>query len=93
VLLNIKLPKVDGIEVLAIIKVDRDMRQILVVMLTSSKEEADVLASYDLGTNAYVVKPLGSDEFMKAVRNLGAFWGVVNMPPVAYSSEPALTEQ
>src|SRR5688572_30329047 len=81
VLLDLKMPKVDGIEVLRRIKQDEDLRRIPVVMLTSSREEQDLLRSYDLGVNAYVVKPVAFTEFMEAVRQLGGFWGVVNEPP------------
>jgi CheY-like chemotaxis protein len=81
VLLDLKMPKVDGIEVLKQIKQDEELRRIPVVMLTSSREEQDLLRSYDLGVNAYVVKPVAFSEFMAAVRQLGGFWGVVNEPP------------
>jgi len=81
VLLDLKMPKVDGIEVLRQIKQDADLKHIPVVMLTSSREEQDLLRSYELGVNAYVVKPVDFVEFMDAVRNLGGFWGVVNEPP------------
>lgn len=83
VLLDLKMPKVDGIEVLRRIKGDEALRRIPVVMLTSSREEQDLLRSYDLGVNAYVVKPVAFTEFMDAVRQLGGFWGVINeAPPV-----------
>lgn len=81
VLLDLKMPKVDGIEVLRHIKKDDELRRIPVVMLTSSREEQDLLRSYELGVNAYVVKPVAFIEFMDAVRQLGGFWGVVNEPP------------
>jgi CheY-like chemotaxis protein len=81
VLLDLKMPKVDGIEVLRHIKQDDELRRIPVVMLTSSREEQDLLRSYELGVNAYVVKPVAFVEFMDAVRQLGGFWGVVNEPP------------
>ncbi len=80
VLLDLKLPKLDGLEVLYRIKTDSDLKRIPVVMLTSSREERDVLKSYDLGTNAYVVKPMSFQEFVEAVRELGVFWGIVNQP-------------
>jgi CheY-like chemotaxis protein len=83
VLLDLKMPKVDGIEVLRQIKGDEALRRIPVVMLTSSREEQDLVRSYDLGVNAYVVKPVAFTEFMDAVRHLGGFWGVINeAPPV-----------
>jgi CheY-like chemotaxis protein len=81
VLLDLKMPKVDGIEVLRQIRQDEELRRIPVVMLTSSREEQDLLRSYDLGVNAYVVKPVAFSEFMDAVRQLGGFWGVINEPP------------
>jgi CheY-like chemotaxis protein len=81
VLLDIKMPKVDGLEVLRQIKSDPQLHLIPVVMLTSSAEEPDLLRSYDLGVNAYVVKPVDFTEFMTAVRQLGVFWGLVNTAP------------
>jgi CheY-like chemotaxis protein len=84
VLLDLKMPKVDGLEVLRVIKTDPDLRMIPVVMLTSSREESDLVRSYQLGVNAYVVKPVDFSEFMEAVRQIGAFWAVVNeVPPMA----------
>lgn len=81
VLLDIKLPKVDGLEVLQQIKSDPALRSIPVVMLTSSREERDLARSYALGVNAYVVKPVGFDEFITALKELGLFWAVINQPP------------
>ena len=81
VLLDLKLPKVDGLEVLAKIKGDPSTRGIPVVMLTSSREETDVVRSYDLGVNAFVVKPVGFDEFFTAIKDLGVFWAVLNEAP------------
>ena len=81
VLLDLKLPKVDGLEVLKTIKEDPDRKCIPVVMLTSSREEQDLARSYNLGVNAYVVKPVGFSEFLKSIRELGLFWAVVNEPP------------
>ena len=80
-LLDLKLPKVDGLEVLKRIKGDPDLRTLPVVMLTSSREEQDIARSYDLGTSAYVVKPVGFNDFVEAVRELGLFWAVINQPP------------
>ena len=80
-LLDLKLPKVDGLEVLKQVKSDATLRTIPVVVLTSSKEEKDLLASYALGVNAYVVKPVDFHEFVNAVKELGVFWAVVNEPP------------
>jgi len=81
VLLDIKMPKVDGIEVLRQVRADAQMRYIPVVILTSSKEDRDVVESYRLGTNAYVVKPVDFHAFMNAVSELGMFWAVLNEPP------------
>ena len=81
VLLDLKLPKLDGLQVLERVKGDVDLKQIPVVMLTSSREEIDVARSYGLGVNAYVVKPVGFPDFVKALRELGLFWAVVNQPP------------
>jgi len=80
-LLDLKLPKVDGLEVLKQIKSDREMRMIPVVVLTSSKEEKDMVASYKLGVNAYVVKPVDFHEFVNAIKELGVFWAIINEPP------------
>ena len=81
VLLDLKMPKVDGLEVLRHIKTSRALHNIPVVMLTSSREEQDLIRSYELGVNAYVVKPVDFAEFMNAVRTLGGFWAVVNEVP------------
>jgi CheY-like chemotaxis protein len=81
VLLDLKLPKVDGLEVLAQIKSDPELRAVPVVVLTSSREEQDLINSYNLGTNAYVVKPVNFHEFVDAIKGLGLFWAVVNQPP------------
>jgi len=87
VLLDLKMPKVDGLEVLRQIKNDPALRLTPVVMLTSSREEVDLLRSYQLGVNAYVVKPVAFGEFMEAVKQLGAFWAVLNeLPPLAAAS-------
>jgi len=81
VLLDLKLPKVDGIEVLQAIRQTQTMQRLPVVMLTASREEKDVVRSYDLGVNAYVVKPMAFQSFLEAVRDLGVFWAVLNEPP------------
>ena len=81
ILLDLKLPKVDGLEVLKQIKSDEKLKLIPVVVLTSSKEEKDMVASYKLGVNAYVVKPVDFHEFVNAIKELGAFWAVINEPP------------
>ena len=80
-LLDLKLPKVDGLEVLQKIKSDERLKMIPVVVLTSSQEEKDMMRSYSLGVNAYVVKPVDFHEFVNAVKELGAFWAVINEPP------------
>ena len=82
-LLDLKMPKVDGLEVLRQIKSDAQLRTIPVVVLTSSRQEQDLLRSYNLGVNAYVVKPVEFGEFVNAVKSIGVFWAVVNEPPPA----------
>lgn len=81
VLLDLKLPKVDGLEVLAEIRAVAALKSIPVVMLTSSREEQDLVRSYELGVNAYVVKPVDFTEFVRAIADLGIFWAVLNEPP------------
>jgi CheY-like chemotaxis protein len=81
VLLDLKLPKVDGLEVLAKIKSDSGSRAVPVVMLTSSREESDLIRSYELGVNAFVVKPVDFNAFFEAIQDLGMFWGVLNETP------------
>jgi CheY-like chemotaxis protein len=81
VLLDLKLPKVDGIQVLERIKAEPSLQAVPVVMLTTSREEKDLLRSYQLGVNAYVVKPVAFADFIEAIRELGIFWAVVNEPP------------
>jgi CheY-like chemotaxis protein len=80
-MLDLKLPKVDGLEVLEQVKADERLRVIPVVVLTSSHEEKDKMRSYKLGVNAYVVKPVDFHEFVNAVSELGVFWAVINEPP------------
>jgi DNA-binding response OmpR family regulator len=80
-LLDLKLPKVDGLEVLQQIKSDETLKMIPVVVLTSSREERDMVASYKLGVNAYVVKPVDFHEFVNAIKELGMFWAIINEPP------------
>ncbi len=80
-LLDLKLQKVHGLEVLEQIKADDKLRMIPVVVLTSSREEIDMVASYKLGVNAYVVKPVDFHEFVNAIKELGIFWAVINEPP------------
>ena len=81
VLLDLKLPKVSGMEVLEQIKDDPQLRTLPVVVLTSSREEQDLVRSYNLGTNAYVVKPVDFHDFIEAVRQVGLFWAIINQPP------------
>lgn len=81
ILLDLKLPNINGLEVLQQIKSDENLKMIPVVVLTSSKEEKDMVASYKLGVNAYVVKPVDFHEFVNAIKELGAFWAVINEPP------------
>jgi CheY-like chemotaxis protein len=80
-LLDLKLPKVDGLEVLQQIKADEQLKMIPVVVLTSSHEEKDMMRSYKLGVNAYVVKPVDFHEFVNAIKELGIFWAIINEPP------------
>jgi DNA-binding response OmpR family regulator len=80
-LLDLKLPKVDGLEVLQQIRSDQRLKLIPVVVLTSSREEKDMIRSYNLGVNAYVVKPVDFHEFVNAIKELGIFWAVINEPP------------
>lgn len=80
-LLDINMPKLDGISVLERIRNDPDLRYLPVVMLTTSKAEEDKLASYSLGVNAYIQKPVGFDNFAKAVKNINLFWALVEVPP------------
>jgi CheY-like chemotaxis protein len=82
ILLDIKMPRMDGIEVLQIIRNDQALKLIPVVMLTSSREEPDLKKCYEFGSNAYVVKPVDFKDFMMAVKNLGIFWALINeLPP------------
>lgn len=81
VLLDLKMPRVDGLEVLRQIKADPELKRIPVVMLTSSREEQDLVRSYELGVNAYVVKPVNFAQFMDSVKQLGCFWAVINETP------------
>ena len=81
ILLDLKMPKVDGIELLRKLKSDEKRKVIPVVMLTSSKEESDIVKSYELGANAYIVKPVDFDQFVKAITEIGLFWLALNQPP------------
>ncbi len=86
--LDNKMPRVDGLEVVRQIKTDERLKTIPVVMLTSSHEQGDLFKSYELGVNAYVIKPVKFFDFVNAVREIGAFWGIVNEPPPPPGSSP-----
>lgn len=81
ILLDLKMPKIDGMDVLRKLKADEQRKVIPVVVLTSSKEERDILESYKLGVNAYIVKPVDFDKFTKAIADIGFFWLLLNQPP------------
>jgi CheY-like chemotaxis protein len=81
VLLDLKMPKVDGLEVLRQMRGDETLKHVPVVMVTSSREEQDLVRSYQLGVNAYVVKPVDFQKFVESVKQLGVFWAVINEPP------------
>ncbi len=81
VLLDLKLPKIDGLELLKMVRENEETSRTPVVLLTSSREERDVISGYRLGVNAYVVKPVEFSEFVQAIRDLGVFWAVLNEPP------------
>lgn len=81
ILLDLKMPKVSGMEVLDKIKSDPEMKSIPIVILTSSKEDPDIKKCYDLGANSYIVKPVDSDNFFQAMKELGLYWMVLNQPP------------
>lgn len=81
VMLDLKMPKVDGLEVLRQIRSDPALKAIPVVMLTSSREEQDLIRSYELGANAYVVKPVDFEKFVASIKQIGFFWAIVNEPP------------
>jgi len=82
ILLDLKLPKIDGLEVLRRIKGEERLRSIPVVVLTSSQQESDIVQSYHLGVNSYIVKPVDFEQFAEAVRQLGCYWLLLNQPPV-----------
>lgn len=89
VLVDLKLPKVDGLEVLKQIKGDPRLKSIPVVIMTSSKEERDLIASYDLGVNSYIQKPVDFDKFRSTVKTVGLYWLIINQPPVMQDSHAA----
>ena len=82
IFLDLKMPKMDGLEVVKQIKTDENMKNIPVVMVTSSREEKDLVESYGLGVNAYVVKPVDFDEFIETIKQLGIFWTLINEAPI-----------
>lgn len=88
ILLDLKMPRVDGLEVLRQLKADPRFRRIPVVVMTSSREDQDLARCYELGVNAYVVKPLDFHEFIESIRTLGTFWAVLNEPPPTGSTPP-----
>ncbi|HXC34384.1 MAG TPA: response regulator [Candidatus Acidoferrales bacterium] len=81
VLLDLKMPKVDGLEVLRQMRADPEIKHVPVVMVTSSREEQDLVHSYELGVNAYVVKPVDFQKFVESVKQIGMFWAIINEPP------------
>jgi len=89
VLLDLKMPRMDGLEVLARLRADARFKTLPVVMITSSAEEQDMVKSYNLGVNGYVVKPVTHEEFLAAIREVGLFWAVVNNPPPQTAIRPA----
>lgn len=87
-LLDLKLPKVDGMEVLKQVKGDARLKRIPVVIMTSSREERDLVASYNLGANSYIQKPVDFEKFRNTVKTVGLYWLIINQPPVAHDSLP-----
>jgi CheY-like chemotaxis protein len=88
VLLDLKMPKVDGLEVLKQVKNDPELKRIPVVMMTSSREEQDLVKSYALGANAYVVKPVDFEQFVNSIKQIGFFWAILNEPPPGCAAKP-----
>jgi CheY-like chemotaxis protein len=89
ILLDLKMPKVDGIEVLRQVKADPALKMVPIVIMTSSREEQDLRDTYQLGVNAYVVKPVKFQAFIEAVEQVGGFWALINEPPPASRRSPA----
>jgi CheY-like chemotaxis protein len=88
ILLDLKLPKVNGLEVLKQVKSDPRTKTIPVVIMTSSKEERDLVASYDLGANSYIQKPVDFDQFRETIKSVGLYWLVINQPPIVENHKP-----
>jgi CheY-like chemotaxis protein len=88
VLLDLKMPKVDGLEVLTQVKRDPELKRIPVVMMTSSREEQDLVKSYALGANAYVVKPVDFQQFVDSIKQIGFFWAIIKEPPPGCPVKP-----
>ncbi len=88
VLLDLKMPRMDGLEVLGKVRADERFKTLPIVMITSSAEEQDMIRSYNLGVNGYVVKPVTHDEFLAAIKEVGLFWAVVNQPPPQLEGSP-----
>ncbi|HXD00198.1 MAG TPA: response regulator [Verrucomicrobiae bacterium] len=88
VLLDLKMPKVDGLDVLKQVKNDPELKRIPVVMMTSSREEQDLVKSYALGANAYVVKPVDFQQFVDSIKQIGFFWAILNEPPPGCAAKP-----
>ena len=82
IFLDLKMPKMDGIEVIRQIKTDENLKNIPIVMVTSSREEKDLVESYSLGVNAYVVKPVNFEKFIETIKQIGIFWALINEPPL-----------
>ena len=91
IFLDLKMPRMDGLELLQHLKNDAELKVLPVVMLTSSREEVDLVRSYQLGINAYVVKPVGFQQFVEAIKQVGMFWAMLNEPPPERAANPPIT--